>query len=594
MKRLWKRVLPMILALAMLVGTASTLTLSSAASPTSDDAEFEASIADFPESYKTYLRELHEKYPNWVFKDVYTGTDWSDALAAESVLGMNLVYSESISSWKSTQDGAYNWSTDTWVGLDGSSWVAASEEIIAYYLDPRNYLDEDGVFTFLDYTYDAEKQTEEGLSDLVSGTFLAGTYTEDEVTYSYVSQIMSVAEETAMNPYLIATMIIQEQGTNGTGKLISGTVEGYTGLYNFFSIGAYATGTMTAVQRGLWFAAGSGTGATSYSRPWNTRYRSLLGCAQYYVANYISNNQNTIYTKKFNVIGSSSYATYTHQYMTNIQGAYSEGYTLSQAYDETARGAALVIEIPVFDNMPETAVAKPTGDGSPNNRLSALSVSGYSLTPGFSATTGAYDVVVSAGTASVTISATPVSSTATVTGTGTFTLTAEVTTFEIVVTAENGSTRTYEITVGREESEESVLDTALTVGDAYLSGLTSVPMTVSELISALGVGSSYTATVSSGGTAKTSGDNVATGDTVSVSAGSTTVLSLTVVLYGDANGDGKISSADLLKIQKHILGTASLTGAYLEAADANHDSKISSADLLKIQKQILGLSTITQ
>ena len=39
------------------------------------DAQFEQQLAaeGFPESYKDKLRELHAKYPNWVFKAQKTG-----------------------------------------------------------------------------------------------------------------------------------------------------------------------------------------------------------------------------------------------------------------------------------------------------------------------------------------------------------------------------------------------------------------------------------------------------------------------------------------------------------------------------------------
>lgn len=64
-------------------------------------------------------------------------------------------------SLKSVANGAYNWDNSTWTGFDGSNWVAASEDIIRYYMDPRNFLDETYAFQFLNHEYDANTQTKD-------------------------------------------------------------------------------------------------------------------------------------------------------------------------------------------------------------------------------------------------------------------------------------------------------------------------------------------------------------------------------------------------------------------------------------------------
>ena len=143
------------------------------------DPNFEAYLSSqgFPESYKNGLRQLHAQYPNWVFKARNTGLDWNTVIENECLLGRNLVAAGSVSSWKSVEAGAYNWDNSVWTGLDGSNWVAASSDIIRYYMDPRNFLDETYVFQFLSHEYDANTQTIEGLNSLVAGTFLSGTTT---------------------------------------------------------------------------------------------------------------------------------------------------------------------------------------------------------------------------------------------------------------------------------------------------------------------------------------------------------------------------------------------------------------------------------
>ncbi len=67
----------------------------------------------------------------------------------------------------------------------------------------------------------------------------------------------------------------------------------------------------------------------------------------------------------------------------------------------------------------------------------------------------------------------------------------------------------------------------------------------------------------------------------------------TVIKMGDSSGDGKINSADLLKIQKHLLKVKDITNTpYFLSSDVTGDGKINSADLLKIQKYLLKVTDI--
>ena len=166
------------------------------------DQAFETYLSQqgFPETYKVKLRQLHAKYPKWKFVAQNTKLTWADVITAESALGLNTIQNSSISSWKSTQTGAYNWDTSTWIELDSGNWVAASSGLISYYMDPRNMLDETYIFQFLSQKYDGTQQTKAGLQNVVKGTFLAGSYTESGATKSYVDTLMSAGKSSGVSP----------------------------------------------------------------------------------------------------------------------------------------------------------------------------------------------------------------------------------------------------------------------------------------------------------------------------------------------------------------------------------------------------------
>ena len=730
------------------------------------DTDFEKYLTSqgFPDSYKESLRTLHSEHPTWIFQAQKTGLDWNTVIENEAAVGANLVGSSSISSWKSTEYGAYDWNKGTWTGFDGASWVAASEEIVCYYMDPRNFLNDTYIFQFLNHNYDSAHQTSDGLKSMVSGTFLEkatvvtstsgptsstvdysggpGAFTTEteavispgsvnsqtvssngpgaastteapvetsaqssvqfvspagasqssvslegpsvsvsaretevlalpNVEYgpgmdassitgdttgssttspvpegqSYVDIIMKAASQSGVNPYVLGAMIIQEQG-NGTSGSISGTTSGYEGYYNFFNIGAYQSGSMSAVTRGLWYASQSG----NYGRPWNSIEKSIVGGALYYGENYVKQGQDTFYLKKFNVQGTNLYK---HQYMTNVEGAAGEGAKLAKAYTDEMKNQTLVFKIPVYNNMPETACAKPTGSGSPNNKLSGLSVTGYALTPTFSMDTESYDIIVNPSVDKIEVKASAIDSKATIGGVGTISLQSGNNTVSVEVKAENGSVRTYKLNVVRQSSAPVVNVTGSTstgsaiqvagpgasTGSSNAStsggpGATAAETTAAAPTVQETTASSATGTVSvtipqvsgsghdvqigvgpSGSTSGTSGsttevqpvtqttaptqaiETTAAPTQAATQAQETTAASQTqqaassqepTLTKGDCNGDGSVTILDLLLIKKQILGQNVLSGAKLTAADMNGDGKVTSADATALQKKISG------
>ncbi len=90
-------------------------------------------------------------------------------------------------------------------------------------------------------------------------------------------------------------------------------------------------------------------------------------------------------------------------------------------------------------------------------------------------------------------------------------------------------------------------------------------------------------------------DLLGTGSKILIKENGNILRIYTILIYGDSNGDGKINSVDLLKIQRHILELEKLEGIYLKASNVRKTgTKPTSVDLLLIQRHILGYQKIEQ
>ena len=267
----------------------------------------------FPESYIKRLVKLHKKYPKWVFKADKRG-DFATAVSSQR--NCSLIYWNSPSSWKSMEKGCYDWKRHRYIGKDGGAWVAASEGITKFYMDPRNFMNTADVFQFLSHRYESY-QSIEGIEAVVKNSFLDGKPYKKSKRYS--AYLLKAGKRSGVNPYVLSSMILVEQGFSGYGGCISGKHKGFKNIYNHFNIGAYAHSNRGPVVNGLIFAKAKMKKA-SYGRPWNNKIKSILGGALYYGVNYVRGGQDTFYLKKFNVVKGKA----THQYMTNVQGAFTE------------------------------------------------------------------------------------------------------------------------------------------------------------------------------------------------------------------------------------------------------------------------------
>lgn len=316
---------------------------------------FEKQLQQFPESYHPYLRELHKEYPKWNFEAFKTGLDWKTVIDNEHT-DYALVYNpDAATVFKSREADDYDAENDRYYYKDGS-FVAGSRIAVEYFMDPRNFLDVGGIFQFELLNFNSLYSVEM-VEAVLDGSFMGnakitwldsnGKKKTSKSTYAEV--IYKAGKTHNINPCFLASKILNEVGSQGSAS-VSGNHDTYPGLYNFYNIGA--TDGEGAIGRGLLWASGGSDKLTTYSRPWTTPAKSIMGGAEFLAEEYIAAGQFTGYLQRFNVNKKSDYELYTHQYMSNLTGALSQGYTTYRSYKTMGiLSESITFSIPVFENM---------------------------------------------------------------------------------------------------------------------------------------------------------------------------------------------------------------------------------------------------
>lgn len=323
-------------------------------------------IQSFPKSYQPYLIELSKKHPNWQFTALYTNLDWNYVISQENIFGRNLVPKNYSDAWKNVEPALYNLEVD-------SGWVDSSKQAIEYCMDPRNFLNEVRILQFEELSYNSNSNSLDGIEKILYGTEFYNT----KVSYydsnrnvilmneRYSDLILRAGQISYVSPYHLASRIKQEVGPFLTHSSISGTVEGFEGLYNFYNIGATSsTEPMGAIKNGLQYAR-DGKGASTeiknqYLIPWNNKERAITGGAIFIGLRYINVGQNTIYLQKFDVNDARSQNLFSHQYMTNVLAPYNESKSIYNGYYKSGLlDTAMSFIIPVYNNMEDIPTQNP-------------------------------------------------------------------------------------------------------------------------------------------------------------------------------------------------------------------------------------------
>ncbi len=606
---------------------------------TEEDFEAYLTAQGFPESYKPALRILHAHYPTWVFEAQQLSMTWAEALAAETeVLKNSLNINEYPEAWLSMEYGAYNWKTGKYVEMDSGGWVTPTVEITAYFMDPRNFLDFTYIFQFENLLY-SDKHTTAGVQSILSSKH-----------DGYAADLLQAAKEANVNAYFLATRMAQE-GSKVDGTYVGDDGVSYAGYYNFFNMGSYAgsqhgsyhgantNGAIYAKKQG-WdspykciLGSAQILGKNYIHKNQNTTYfqKFNVAGANLYNHQYMSNiNAPTAESKirsknatAEELANGVSFVIPVYKDMPEkaavkpsekgnnnnfLDSLTVDGFALSPTFNrytldyaaEVTKETTEVTITAVANN--DQATVKGTGTiqlyaGENLLPITVTATSGAVRTYTISVFCEADNVpekpeepTTTTGTGSTTSTGTN-SSTGT-TGSGTTVSTTTGTTGSTTVTTATSTTvtttakPTTTTTTTTAPAKPTVSCTAYKIGNA-ITGVE--PQTaVADFIAKLTVKNGTIKIVDVDGTEKKEGF-VATGDTLKVlNKDGKEFQTIPVLIYGDANGDGKITSQDLRRIQRHILAAATLEGQPLAAADANKDGNVTSQDLRRIQRYILG------
>lgn len=212
------------------------------------DEEFEEALnrEEFPESYKCKLRLVHNTYANWTFKSLKTGLDFNKSVTAEksvsSISGNEIYYDKSSGKYIQTEKG----------------WYKANDETVAYYLDPRNFLNPERILMFENLGY-SDNYTESVVQSIINNTFMEGYSLIDNMLYSSI--FVEAGKSANISSVYLASLARQESGTKGsratTGDEFTYQGVSYKNLFNFFNIGAYSSAESPILAGLVWASGGS-------------------------------------------------------------------------------------------------------------------------------------------------------------------------------------------------------------------------------------------------------------------------------------------------------------------------------------------------
>ena len=287
--------------------------------------------------YKELIDKLQKEHPNWTFTLFYTKLSWEDVIKNEGHKD-NVKYPTNLIPDSTEYPEDWRCEIDQNKKFDNGTWLCASNKAIKNQMDPRNILNDDNIFEFVELKYVDGAQTLKGIEKITQNTFLDNENVE--------KSLIEAGKKANIDPYFLASRLIQEQGKKGTTLSKGYQYDENTIVYNPFNIKASGNSQSEIIEKAAKYA---------YEQDWDTLEKGLLGGVEFVKEGYINKGQNTLYLQKFDVVKQDG-KLYTNQYMQNLLAATSEASNMRKIYDNSnSTDTNLNFIIPLYEKMPEKA-----------------------------------------------------------------------------------------------------------------------------------------------------------------------------------------------------------------------------------------------
>ncbi|WP_405079196.1 fibronectin type III domain-containing protein [Paenibacillus chitinolyticus] len=298
-----------------------------------------------PANYQPYIDQLKKAHPNWSFNFYPAGMSL-DYLVSKEYNHNNPTPKTDLPEFKETnqsiiadrdqyelRDGNFFLSKRSGVDFFANPLHFLNDNRVGYGTSDGLFYDDNGLYMFLDATFDESSQKLDSLKSMMKGTYFA------KDTDRYASLFYNAAKASDVNAYILLSKAFVEGKaySNPPSSLVSGYAFKGKTVYNFFGIGAYDGNALSkGAQR-------------AYDEGWFTEKDAIEGGAKL-LKKYTKDGQDTLYKTRYNLDVLNKTGNVGKQYASNIADAFVKGSQLNKKPNYLLDKEKLVFNIPVFES----------------------------------------------------------------------------------------------------------------------------------------------------------------------------------------------------------------------------------------------------